>query len=86
MRAQGWYRDPYGLHGDRWFSDGRPTSLVRDQGIESHDESPQGEPSLPLEPVAEIEESDGRDLLRADDAEWESEYEVERENLNPSDG
>jgi hypothetical protein len=86
MHAEGWYRDPYGLHGDRWFSDGRPTNLVRDQGIESRDEPPLGEPPLPLEPVAEIEESDGRDLLRADDAEWESDYEVEREGLNSADG
>jgi hypothetical protein len=85
MHAEGWYRDPYGLHGDRWFSDGRPTSLVRDQGIESHDEPPRGEPPVPLEPVAEIEESDGRDLLRADDAEWKSEYEVEREDVNLTD-
>jgi hypothetical protein len=86
MHAEGWYRDPYGLHGDRWFSDGRPTNLVRDQGVESHDEPPQGDPPLPLEPVPEIEESDGRDLLRADDAEWESEYEVEREDFNPQGG
>ena len=86
MHAEGWYRDPYGLHGDRWFSDGRPTNLVRDQGIESRDEPPPGEPPLPLEPVAETEESDGRDLLRADDAEWESDYDVERESFNPTDG
>jgi hypothetical protein len=24
MHAEGWYRDPYGLHADRWFSNGRP--------------------------------------------------------------
>jgi hypothetical protein len=85
MHAEGWYRDPYGLHDDRWFSDGRPTNLVRDQGIESHHEPPPGEARLPLEAVAEIGESDGRDLLRADDAEWESEYEVEREGFNRTD-
>ena len=79
MHAEGWYRDPYGLHDDRWFSDGRPSSLVRDEGIESHDEPPRGEPPKPLESIAEIEVSDGRDLLRADDAERESEYEVERD-------
>ena len=45
MRAQGWWRDPFGRHDDRWFSDGRPTRLVRDQGIESYDEPP------PLIPV-----------------------------------
>ncbi len=79
MHAEGWYRDPYGLHDDRWFSDGRPSSLVRDEGIESHDEPPRSEPPKPPESVAEIETSDGRDLLRADDAERESEYEVERD-------
>jgi hypothetical protein len=78
VHAEGWYRDPYGLHDDRWFSDGRPTNLVRDQGIESHDEPPKGPPP-PLESIAEIEVDDGRDLLRADDGEREPEYEVERE-------
>ena len=29
MNAEGWYVDPYGLHGARWFSDGTPTALVR---------------------------------------------------------
>jgi hypothetical protein len=79
MHAEGWYRDPYARHGDRWFSDGRPTSLVRDQGIESRDEPPPEEPPLPLVPVAETETSDGRDLMRADEAEWESEYDIEKE-------
>ena len=31
MEAQGWYLDPYGIHGDRWFSAGQPTPLVRVQ-------------------------------------------------------
>jgi hypothetical protein len=83
--AEGWYRDPYGLHDDRWFSDGRPTNLVRDEGIEARDEPPRGEPPLPLEPIPEIGPSDSRDLLRADDAEWEPEYQVEREGFNPTD-
>jgi hypothetical protein len=30
MKAQGWYRDPYLVHEDRYFSDGQPTKLVRD--------------------------------------------------------
>jgi hypothetical protein len=72
VHAEGWYRDPYGIHSDRWFSDGQPTSLVRDQGVESRDEPPPREPPLPLVPVAEIEVSDGSDLLRADEhkKEW----------------
>jgi hypothetical protein len=46
MVAEGWYRDPYGLHGDRWFSDAHPTSLVRDDGIESTDDPPDGPPPM----------------------------------------
>jgi hypothetical protein len=49
MRAQGWYPDPYDTHDDRWFSDGKPTNLVRDHGTESYDEPPQGQ--LPVNPV-----------------------------------
>jgi len=30
-------------------------------------------------PVAEAQASDGSDLKRADEAEWESEYDIERE-------
>jgi hypothetical protein len=72
MQAEGWYRDPYGIHDDRWFSVGRPTFLVRDQGVESHDEPPTGEPSLPLVPSAEVAVSDGDDLVRVDEPrhEW----------------
>jgi hypothetical protein len=44
IAAEGWYRDPYGLHEDRWFSDGRPTKLVRDGGVEASDEPPSDPP------------------------------------------
>ena len=40
VRAQGWYRDPYGVHEDRYFSAGTPTKLVRDNGQESYDPLP----------------------------------------------
>ena len=40
METEGWYRDPYGLHDARWISNGEPTSLVRDSGVESRDEPP----------------------------------------------
>ena len=79
MQAEGWYRNPYGRHEDRWFSGGRPTSLVRDQDTESTDEPPPGDPPLPLTPVPERELPDGEDLERADEAEWRSEYEIEKE-------
>ena len=42
--VEGWYLDPYGIHEQRWMSVGRPTSLVRDSGTESHD----GPPDRPL--------------------------------------
>ena len=67
MRAQGWYRDPYGMHGDRWFSDGRATRLVRDEGVESYDDPPSWEPTESLVPVAPSP-SDNTDSRRADAA------------------
>ena len=42
---EGWYTDPYGRHEARWFSDGTPTKLVRDRGVESYDKPPDEEPS-----------------------------------------
>jgi hypothetical protein len=67
MREEGWYRDPYGLHTDRWFSDGRPTKLVRDERAESYDDPPPGDPPRPLVPVP-IGPSDNSDTKRADTA------------------
>jgi hypothetical protein len=69
--AQGWYRDPFHVHEDRYFSAGQPTKLVRDDGRESYDEPPD-EPyaAAGLVPVPEAEDDvTGRDLLRADAAE-----------------
>jgi hypothetical protein len=40
VQAQGWYRDPYGMHEDRYLSAGLPTKLVRDDGQESSDPPP----------------------------------------------
>ena len=42
--AEGWYRDPFAIHEDRWMSQGRPTKLVRDGATESYDPPP----DLPL--------------------------------------
>jgi len=53
--AQGWYSDPYGHHKARWFSDGRPTALVRDDGVESTDPPPETPFIGTLEPVVETE-------------------------------
>jgi hypothetical protein len=39
--AQNWCSDPFGLHQARWFSNGIPTALVRDDGVESQDPPPE---------------------------------------------
>jgi hypothetical protein len=66
MRAEGWYLDPFGVHAQRWFSDGRPTGLVRDGAAESQDDPPADEYSGVLTAAPEGE-SDSSDLKRADD-------------------
>jgi hypothetical protein len=65
MNAEGWYRDPFGLHTDRWMSDGKPTKLVRDNGVTSNDEPPS---DVVPGPLVEADEKPARegDLLRAD--------------------
>ena len=40
MAREGWYTDPCGSHEARWFSDGSPTSLVRDAGSTATDPMP----------------------------------------------
>ena len=55
VAAQGWYRDPFGRHDDRYFSAGTPTKLVRDGGLESYDPPPEGEPvPAALSPVVPV--------------------------------
>jgi hypothetical protein len=67
--AEGWYRDPYGIHQDRWFSAGTPTSLVRDRGMEGHDDPPgYPAPGPPVE-IPDINRFPGDDMRRADQAE-----------------
>jgi hypothetical protein len=78
--AEGWYRDPYALHEDRWMSQGQPTKLVRDDGIECYDPPP----DLPLPDVlvpvtAGTSASSGdSDLRRSDDAGQEDPYSTKR--------
>jgi hypothetical protein len=67
LKAQGWYRDPYGVHEDRYFSDGQPTKLVRDGGAESFDPPPSGPPKAALAEVVQSPPADGGDLRRADE-------------------
>jgi hypothetical protein len=70
--AQGWYRDPFAVHEDRYFSAGRPTKLVRDGGAEAYDEPPvESYAAEDLVPVdSELDDGfAGSDMRRADDAE-----------------
>lgn len=67
MKAQGWYRDPYLVHEDRYFSAGQPTKLVRDAGTEDYDPPPSGPPGEELVAVGETQTSYVGELRRADD-------------------
>ena len=51
MEAEGWYVDPYAIHDERWFSNGVPTQLVKDGGVESNDRPPDRTWTGPLEPI-----------------------------------
>jgi hypothetical protein len=66
VNAGGWYVDPFGLHQARWFSDGRPTCLVRDDGAESDDAPPDASFDGPLEAKPERQTHADTDLLTAD--------------------
>jgi hypothetical protein len=67
VEAQGWYRDPYLVHEDRYFSAGQPTKLVRDGGIEAYDPPPAGPPKTELVEAGHTQASSEGDLRRADD-------------------
>jgi len=67
VKAQGWYRDPYLVHEDRYFSDGQPTKLVRDGDEELYDPPPPGPPKVELVEVRHNDPPNGGDLRRADD-------------------
>ena len=69
MKAQGWYRDPYSVHEDRYFSAGQPTKLVRDGRVESYDPPPPRPPGMALVEVRYSPPTGGRDLRRADEKE-----------------
>jgi hypothetical protein len=71
VHEEGWYRDPYGVHIDRWFSDGRPTALVRDGDRELNDPPPAGDVPGPVEPApaSAIRPLD-EEYLRQNDPGW----------------
>jgi len=82
LKAEGWYVDPYGRHDARWFSDGDPTALVRDDGVESRDPPPDVPYPGQLEPIfgAEGSDSTGADDLRradSDEAPYDPAVEVD---------
>jgi hypothetical protein len=67
VREQGGFHDPYGIHEDRWISDGTPTNLVRDGDAESYDPPPADR--LPAEPLVRSDHggvAGPDDLLRSD--------------------
>jgi hypothetical protein len=64
MNAQGWYLDPFRRHEDRWFSDGAPTALVRDDGREANDPPPEAPLPETLVRAVHATGSFGDDLLR----------------------
>jgi hypothetical protein len=67
VKAQGWYKDPYLVHEDRYFSADRPTKLVRDDGIEAYDPPPPGPPKAQLVEVPDAETTSVGELRRADE-------------------
>jgi hypothetical protein len=68
-REEGWYSDPYDRHEQRWFSEGRPTKLVQDNGVTSYDPPPDGPPNHLPQKVETHPNLGPADLQRADDAE-----------------
>jgi len=64
---EGWFTDPFGRHEARWLSWGKPTKLVRDEGIESYDEPPDQQPGEVAVRIEETPLAGGADLRRADD-------------------
>jgi hypothetical protein len=70
MDEEGWFKDPYQRHEARWMSDGTPTALVRDAGVESQDAAPDEPMPVEIEPVeVEAIPGDSSNLKRADGAE-----------------
>ncbi len=78
VQAEGWYRDPFDIHIDRWISDGRPTALVRDGDQEGHDPPPDRAFTGPLVEATEPESVNGDDLKRADDSSSADVYDAKK--------
>jgi len=87
VHHEGWFKDPYQVHEERWYSYGEPTKLVRDAGAESYDPPPVSvEPSGPLVRLLVESESNGADdLRRADDAQQSDSYDPKKANQTAFD-
>ena len=85
MKPQGWYRDPFGRHEDRCFSDGMPTKLVRDGTAEAQDEPPPGPLPAPLAEVPPSEPEGSSGMRRADDGAAGPEVFDKRKPVMPSE-
>jgi len=74
MAEEGWYSDPYLVHDQRWFSDGTPTILVRDQGTTSKDPPHDGpyleQPRLIESAPDHLRRPDGDGSVDPVDAAW----------------
>lgn len=71
----GWFQDPYHQHELRYFSEGSPTKLVRDAGLESFDLPPDTPmPEAPVPAPHTDQFSVSTDMRRADDAEREAPF------------
>ena len=66
LEIEGWYKDPFGRHELRWFSNGTPTALVRDGDAEGHDAPPSEPVEGPLEEAEEVPAVN--ETVRADEA------------------
>ena len=57
----GWFSDPYHEHECRYFSEGNPTKLVRDAGLESFDPPPDFPmPEAPVPAISRANPTGGR--------------------------
>jgi hypothetical protein len=66
--SEGWYTDPFARHEARWMSEGKPTRLVRDGGVESFDDPPDEPPTRVPEIIDPLILDGGVDEYRAEDA------------------
>jgi hypothetical protein len=72
---EGWYTDPYQRHEARWMSQGMPTALVRDDGVEGSDPAPDGPFAVaPVRVESGVGPNNGADLRRVGESERDSEW------------